>query len=73
MATMTNEDRLVMSAEAARLLGVTPDMVRKMAREGVLVAAETTANGVRLFRIEDVLRFHAERIAKRTAKASKVA
>lgn len=50
--------------EAERLLGLSPDMVRVLEREGRLSARRTT-NGVRLFRLGGV-----ERLAHERAKAS---
>jgi excisionase family DNA binding protein len=50
------------TSDAARLLGVSPDMVRCYERTGRLTALRTTS-GVRLFRREDVEDF----IAKRSA------
>ena len=46
-------DDLMTTGEAARLLGLSPDMVRILERDGRLPARRTT-NGVRLFRRGDV-------------------
>jgi excisionase family DNA binding protein len=42
------------TADASRLLGVTPATVRGMARRGALPVATTTESGIRLFRRADV-------------------
>lgn len=62
---MTNErkpqpDDLMTTGEAGRLLGLSPDMVRWLEREGRLPAQRTT-NGLRLFRRADVEKLAAER------------
>lgn len=57
-------DDLMTTGEAARLLGLSPDMVRVLERENRLPAQRTT-NGVRLFRRRDV-----ERLADERAKAA---
>jgi excisionase family DNA binding protein len=46
---------VVLTSEAARILGVTPETVRSMHRRGVL-SAERTETLVRLFNREDVER-----------------
>ena len=53
-------DDLMTTGEAARLLRLSPDMVRWLEREGRLPALRTT-NGVRLFRRCDVERLATER------------
>lgn len=55
---MTNERErhphdLMTTGEAARVLGLSPDMVRLLERNGRL-PAQRTANGLRLFRRVDV-------------------
>ena len=55
-------ERFLATADAARMLGVTPATVRQMERRGELKAAERTEGGIRLFRRVDV-----ERLAKRRA------
>lgn len=55
--------KLLSTADAARLLNVTPVTVRLLARRGILPIAATTESGVRLFRTVDV-----ERLAKRRAE-----
>lgn len=62
---MTNErkpqpDDLMTTEEAGRLLGLSPDMVRWLEREGRLPAQRTT-NGLRLFRRAAVEELAAER------------
>lgn len=52
--TVPNGTELLSAADAARLLGLSVDMVRVLAREGRLPAAVTTSRGVRLFRRQDV-------------------
>jgi excisionase family DNA binding protein len=51
------------TADAARVLGVTPATIRLMERQGRLPAATRTEGGIRLFRRSDV-----ERLARRRAK-----
>lgn len=53
-------DDLMTTSEAARVLGLSPDMVRWLEREGRLPAQRTT-NGFRLFRRGDVEKLAAER------------
>jgi DNA-binding transcriptional MerR regulator len=45
---------LLESADAARVLGLTPATVRQLARRGVLQIAGVTPRGVRLFARESV-------------------
>lgn len=52
---------LMTAVDAARILGLSSDMVRLLAREGRLKAAVQTVRGVRLFRRADVERPAAER------------
>jgi DNA-binding transcriptional MerR regulator len=47
-------DQLMETAEAGRVLKVTPAMVRLLARQGKLRAAALTGRGQRLYRREDV-------------------
>jgi excisionase family DNA binding protein len=47
-------DDLMTSADAARVLGLSADMVRLLARTGRLVVAARSVGGVRLFRRSDV-------------------
>ena len=54
-------DDLMTAVDAARILGLSSDMVRLLAREGRLKAAVQTVRGVRLFRRADVERLAAER------------
>jgi excisionase family DNA binding protein len=53
-------DDLMTTGEAARVLGLSTDMVRWLEREGRLPAQRTT-NGLRLFRRADVEKLVAER------------
>lgn len=59
---------LLLSADAARLAGVTPATVRAWERDGKLNASRTPS-GVRLFRRTDVEEIVAERV-KAAAKKS---
>jgi excisionase family DNA binding protein len=52
---------LMTSVDAARILGLSSDMVRLLARQGRLKAVVQTVRGVRLFRRADVDRLAAER------------
>jgi DNA-binding transcriptional MerR regulator len=54
--TVAEEDPLLTSASAAKLVDRTPETVRAWSRAGRLVPAHTTANGIRLFRRVDVER-----------------
>ena len=56
-------EQVLSSAEAARVLGLTPAAVRQLARRGALVPRLVTEGGMRLFRRADV-----ERLAKRRAE-----
>jgi DNA-binding transcriptional MerR regulator len=56
--------RLLSTADASRLLGVTPATVRLMARRGTLGPAATTESGIRLFDRRDVERLVKSRAAK---------
>jgi excisionase family DNA binding protein len=56
-------DALLLTSEAARVLGVTPDTVRRLERLGKL-PAKKTARGVRLFARDDVERLAQERQAR---------
>lgn len=47
-------DELLSTMDAARLLGLSPDMVRLLARDGRLRVAVTSSRGARLFRRADV-------------------
>jgi excisionase family DNA binding protein len=65
MAKHTRPDDLMTSSDAARILGLSSDMVRLLARRGALPIAARTIGGVRLFRREDV-----ERVARDRAGAA---
>ena len=53
------------TADAARILGVTPAAIRAMERAGRLPAAGRTRSGIRLFRHSDVQRAAKRRISRR--------
>ncbi len=55
MKRTTTTPKLLASADAARLLGVSPASVRLYARFGQLRVAQRTVGGVRLFERADVL------------------
>jgi len=57
-------ERYLLAADVARLVGITPAMVRQAARAGRLHTTAFTESGVRLFTHSDVERFRRER-AKR--------
>jgi DNA-binding transcriptional MerR regulator len=57
-------DDLMTAVDAARILGLSADMVRLLARDGRLPAAAETVRGVRLFRREEVETLAAERAGK---------
>jgi DNA-binding transcriptional MerR regulator len=52
---------LMTAVDAARILSLSSDMVRLLAREGRLKAALQTVRGIRLFRRADVERLASER------------
>ena len=58
----TSMERLLSTADAARILGVTPAAVRLMERQGRLPSAGRTQGGIRLFQ-----RAKVEAAAKRRA------
>jgi DcmR-like sensory protein/helix-turn-helix protein len=62
-ASVANE--LMTAIDAARILGLSADMVRLLARAGRLRAAAETVRGVRLFRRSDVEALAAERAGVR--------
>lgn len=57
----TGPEDLIAAADAARILGLSADMVRLLARSGRLPTAIQSARGARLFRREDVAWLAAER------------
>lgn len=59
-------DDLMTSSDAARILALSSDMVRLLARKGALPIAARTIRGVRLFRRADV-----ERLARERAETSR--
>jgi hypothetical protein len=58
-------ENLLTSVDAARILGLSSDMVRVLAREGRLLAAVASVRGVRMFRKADVEALAAERAGHR--------
>lgn len=64
MAPIAGEE-LMTAVDAGRILGLSSDMVRLLAREGKLRAAVATTRGVRLFRRQDVEALAAERAGVR--------
>lgn len=56
---------MLMTADAAKRLGVTPAAVRVLARGGKLPHV-VTVGGVRLFKLADVERLAVERATRRT-------
>ena len=56
---------LMATADAARIIGVTPAMVRIYANTGKLPIAERTPGGIRLFRRRDVEAFRRQREERR--------
>lgn len=65
MVTSKRPRTLLESADAARLLNVTPTAVRAMARKGRLRVAFETPRGARLFQADDVLALRVERERER--------
>jgi DNA-binding transcriptional MerR regulator len=51
---MRHREAYLSTADAARLLGVTPAAVRGTARRGALPVATTTESGIRLFHRAEV-------------------
>ncbi|OGQ81188.1 MAG: hypothetical protein A2289_10970 [Deltaproteobacteria bacterium RIFOXYA12_FULL_58_15] len=58
---MAKKDQLLSTLDASRVLGLSQDAVRRMARAGRLVADEETPGGQRLFRQSTVENLAAER------------
>ncbi len=58
-------EKYLSTADAARVLDVTPATVRQMERRGKLVAASRTLSGIRLFRRADVERLAKTRVKRR--------
>ena len=58
---MTHPDPLLSSADAARILDVTPATVRLMQRRGELSVAEVTTGGIHLYRQSEVNRLAIKR------------
>ncbi len=59
---------LLSAADASRILGVTPQTVRLMVRQGVLPVAAQTEGGIRLFHRSEVERVAAARAAQRLSR-----
>ena len=57
---MERLNQYVMSAEAARILGVSVNTVRNWAQEGKIPHHRNPANGYRMFRHKDLQQFLAE-------------
>jgi len=66
------DDPFLTTLDAARLVGVSVDMVRYWDRTGKLVPDEKTASGLRLFRQSAVQRFAKERQAAKRQKQATV-
>jgi len=66
--TLEAPDDLMMAADAGRILRVSVDMVRLLARDGRLPFT-STVGGVRLFRRADVERLALEREATRPIRS----
>jgi len=67
-------DDILLSADAAKLLGITPAAVRNAADVGLIHAFDRTPGGVRLFRQADVewyRKVREARLAGRVRKATK--
>ena len=66
-STLEAPDDLMMAADAGRILRLSVDMVRLLARDGRLLFT-STVGGVRLFRRADVERLALARQAKRVGR-----
>jgi DNA-binding transcriptional MerR regulator len=60
-------DQILTASDAARILGISRDMVRVLARRGIL-RSRRAANGYHLFRRGDVEQLARERAEKRIAQ-----
>ena len=65
-------DKFLSTADAAKILGVTPATVRLMARENKLPPAAQTEGGINLFLASDVRSLAATRTARKAANADSV-
>jgi DNA-binding transcriptional MerR regulator len=65
-------DQLLTASDAARILGLSRDMVRILSQKGIL-PSQRTANGYHLFRRGDVEKLARERAEKRVAGRSREA
>ena len=63
-------DDLMTAGDAARILGLSPDMVRVLARNGRLVPAVQSVSGVRMFRRADIEKLAEVRRRKAMVPAS---
>ena len=63
-----SQSQLLTSADAARLLGVSAEMVRVLARRGKLRGLLTFGGTQRLFALEEVQRLRLERERKRGSR-----
>ena len=64
---MQNRNQLLLAVDAARILGLSTDMVRVLVRKGQIVSIRA-ANGYNLFRRADVERLAAERARARGSR-----
>lgn len=62
--------QLLSTADAARVLDLTPNAVRAAAKTGRLKVAQETVGGIRLYRHADVLEFKREREKRLAAMAA---
>lgn len=66
---MDNQEALFTKSGAAQIAKVTPAAITAAAKAGRLAVAMTTANGIRLFRREDVLAYARNRRCRRRMAA----
>jgi DNA-binding transcriptional MerR regulator len=65
---MLTQDQMMTSAEVGKVLGITAEMVRVLAKTGRIHPAITTESGLRLFAQSEVDRVAAERRARAQQK-----
>lgn len=65
-----SQQQLLSTADAARILDLTPNAVRAAAKTGRLKVAQETVGGIRLFRRSDVEAFAKAREERLAAAAS---
>lgn len=58
---MSSRQQLLSTADAARILDLTPNAVRAAAKTGRLRVAQETVGGIRLYRLSDVEEFKQRR------------